>query len=181
MGDERETQAVETAPLKLKLPAPHPDLLLGKSLEVDLGNLTGYDYQPQDLASFSEKGPKVYFDETARDAVQLLFNKLFTLPTERTQEGDVLAQLPLPTTPIPREKSIPKPKPPTKWEAFATVKGIKKRKKNKLEWDEVLGPEVLLPLFSSAHVFLLRRIKNGGALMATIEQTDQKKQTGWWR
>jgi len=53
MGDERETQAVETAPLKLKLPAPHPDLLLGKSLEVDLGNLTGYDYQPQDLASFS--------------------------------------------------------------------------------------------------------------------------------
>jgi hypothetical protein len=40
------------APLKLNVPAPHPELLLGQSIEVDLGNLTGYDFQPQDLAAF---------------------------------------------------------------------------------------------------------------------------------
>jgi hypothetical protein len=50
MGDI-ET-AVADAPLKLSAPAPHPDLLLGQSIEVDLGNLTGYDYQPQDLSAF---------------------------------------------------------------------------------------------------------------------------------
>ncbi|ELR16369.1 uncharacterized protein ACA1_204570 [Acanthamoeba castellanii str. Neff] len=133
MGDVDTTA---DAPLKLSAPAPHPDLLLGQSIEVDLGNLTGYDYQPQDLSAFSEKGTKAYLDETGRDAVQLLFNKLLGLPTHRTQEGDVLAQLPRPTTPLPREKHIPKPKPKTKWEQFAATKGIQKRKKNKLEWDE---------------------------------------------
>lgn len=50
MGDVDTTA---DAPLKLSAPAPHPDLLLGQSIEVDLGNLTGYDYQPQDLSAFS--------------------------------------------------------------------------------------------------------------------------------
>jgi hypothetical protein len=51
-------------------------------------------------------------DETGRDAVQLLFNKLLGLPTHRTQEGDVLAQLPRPTTPLPREKHVRAATPP---------------------------------------------------------------------
>ncbi|OWM65908.1 hypothetical protein CDL15_Pgr015333 [Punica granatum] len=31
---------------------------------------------------------------------------------------------------------LPKPKPPTKWETFAKMKGIKKHKKDKVVWDE---------------------------------------------
>jgi hypothetical protein len=38
---------------------------------------------------------------------------------------------------VPHNAQIPKPKPKTKWEQFAATKGIQKRKKNKLEWDEV--------------------------------------------
>ncbi len=44
--------------------------------------------------------------EGGRDCVQLLFNQLCRLPTARNDEGDVLAQLPPPTTPIPREKHV---------------------------------------------------------------------------
>ena len=47
-----------------------------------------------------------------------------------------LAHLPPPSTVLPREKPIPKPRPPTKWEQFAQKKGIEKRKRSKVEWDE---------------------------------------------
>lgn len=40
------------------------------------------------------------------------------------------------TTIIPREKPVPKPKPETKWEKYAKVKGIQKRKKSRMVWDE---------------------------------------------
>lgn len=32
---------------------------------------------------------------------------------------------------------LPKPKQETRWEAFAKLKGIKKKKKEKMVWDEV--------------------------------------------
>ncbi|KAG7853115.1 hypothetical protein KL941_000165 [Ogataea angusta] len=51
-----------------------------------------------------------------------------------------LIQLPDPTTQLPREKSIPKAKEPTKWELFAAKKGIKKKGKDgKLVYDEKTG------------------------------------------
>lgn len=155
----------------------------------------------------SEKGKQAYLNETARDAVQLLLNKLFTLPTIRTQEGDVLAQLPKPTTRIPREKhvrssdevptlemnedslteaplfplQIPQPKPPTKWEQFAAAKGIQKRKKKKLEWDEVSvqkhSDDVLVSSLTCLCP-LFRHTRSGGAHTATSEPTDQRKPTG---
>jgi len=37
---------------------------------------------------------------------------------------------------LPREKAIPKPKPLTKWEKFAQEKGIKKRKKSRMSFDD---------------------------------------------
>ncbi|KAK4853450.1 hypothetical protein QYF36_009452 [Acer negundo] len=43
-----------------------------------------------------------------------------------------IVKLPPPTTKLPREKHLPKPKPPTKWELFAQKKGIKKCKKDKV-------------------------------------------------
>lgn len=42
-----------------------------------------------------------------------------------------IAQLPPPSTPLPRAKPLPKPREPTKWEAFAQRKGIVKRKRGK--------------------------------------------------
>lgn len=76
-----------------------------------------------------------YLTTTARDGVQAMIAALFSLPTTSSADGP-LAQLPPPTTQIPRAKPLPKPKPPTKWEKFASAKGIQKKRKDKKVWDE---------------------------------------------
>jgi len=50
-----------------------------------------------------------------------------------------MAELPEQVTVIPREKPLPKPKPPTRWEKFAKAKGIQHRKKSKMVYDEATG------------------------------------------
>ncbi|MBA0609920.1 hypothetical protein Godav_010845, partial [Gossypium davidsonii] len=70
--------------------------------------------------------------------VQVVVDSLFNLPSSQDVDGP-LVKLPPPTTKPPREKPLPKPKPPTKWEEFAKKKGIKKRKKDKVAWDEQTG------------------------------------------
>lgn len=78
-----------------------------------------------------------YLQSLTRDNTQLLLNKVWELPTERIDEA-VVVRLPQPTTILPRAKPVPKPKPLTKWQEFAKAKGITKKKKDKLEWDEQL-------------------------------------------
>jgi hypothetical protein len=46
------------------------------------------------------------------------------------------AALPAPSTVLPREKPAPKAKATTRWEAFAKEKGIKKRKRERMLWDD---------------------------------------------
>jgi len=125
-------------PTKVELPTVHPDLLLGvdRGLNFDIGNLTAFSYQPIDPAVVKEKGLKQFLEDEGRDCTQLLLNQILRVPTTRTPEGDVLGQLPRPTTVLPREKHMPTPRPPTRWEKFANIKGIKKKKKSKLAWDE---------------------------------------------
>jgi regulator of ribosome biosynthesis len=72
---------------------------------------------------------------TARDGVQTLIAKLFTLPTLSSPDGPA-AQLPAAEFHLPRAKPLPKPKPPTKWERFAAAKGIQKKVREKKVWDE---------------------------------------------
>lgn len=50
-----------------------------------------------------------------------------------------MAELPEPKTQLPRAKPLPKPRDPTKWEAFAQRKGIVKHKRSKEVWDEEAG------------------------------------------
>ena len=71
----------------------------------------------------------------ARDGVQTLLGSLFSLPIAPSSDGP-LAQLPPPTTPLPRAKPLPKPKLPTKWERFAAAKGIQHKKRDRKVWDE---------------------------------------------
>jgi regulator of ribosome biosynthesis len=66
---------------------------------------------------------------------QALVARLFSLPAEPVPGGRVVA-LPAPLTHLPREKPLPKPKPLTKWQKFAQEKGIRKRKRSKLVFDE---------------------------------------------
>jgi regulator of ribosome biosynthesis len=107
-------------------------------LEMDVGNLSAYDPAPIDAAQFSGEGREEKLLEVARGITQSLVNKLFALPAQPVQGGR-LATLPRQTTILPREKPLPKPKPMTKWEKFAQQKGIVKRKRSKVTFDEASG------------------------------------------
>ncbi|KAG9478866.1 hypothetical protein GDO78_012497 [Eleutherodactylus coqui] len=117
---------------KLKLITVHKEL----ELQFDLGNLLAIDPNPPDGKAFRQQNRAQFLCSLARDNTQLLINQLWTLPTQRVQEC-VVATLPEPTTRIPREKPVPKPRAPTRWEEFAKLKGIQKKKKTNLVWDEV--------------------------------------------
>lgn len=75
--------------------------------------------------------------DLTRDNAQLLFNKIWELETARVEEA-IVAKLPPMKTVLPRSKPVPKPKPLTKWQQFAKEKGIEKKKKAKLSWDDQL-------------------------------------------
>ncbi|KAJ8968027.1 hypothetical protein NQ314_002518 [Rhamnusium bicolor] len=90
-----------------------------------------------------------YILNLTRDNTQLLLNKIWELPTERVEEA-IVAKLPPQKTVLPRMKPVPKPRPLTKWQQFAKEKGIQKKKKNKLSWDEQLQKWVPLYGFKRA-------------------------------
>ncbi|KAG5639674.1 hypothetical protein H0H81_005857 [Sphagnurus paluster] len=103
-------------------------------LEVDPGFLTVTDLNPIDEESYNENLEE-HLQSLARDGIQALYASLFTLPTRTSPDGP-LAQLPPPKTQLPRAKPLPKPKPQTKWEAFAAAKGIQHKVRDRKEWDE---------------------------------------------
>ncbi|XP_053198401.1 ribosome biogenesis regulatory protein homolog [Scomber japonicus] len=103
-------------------------------LEFDIGNLLACDKNRIESRDFKEQ-KEDFLSSLARDNTQLLVNEIWKLPTERVEEA-IVAKLPDPATPLPREKPPPKAKPPTKWEEFAKLKGIQKKKKTNLVWDE---------------------------------------------
>ncbi|XP_053569127.1 ribosome biogenesis regulatory protein homolog [Bombina bombina] len=117
---------------KLKNITVHKEL----ELEFDLGNLLAFDPNPLNTRSYHHEKRAEFLCSLARDNTQLLINQLWTLPTERVTET-IVAKLPEPTTRLPREKPVPKPRPPTRWEEFAKLKGIQKKKKTNLVWDDV--------------------------------------------
>jgi len=90
------------------------------NVEVDVGNLLGFCYQeiPQGVSLI----------QWHRDSFQNVINDVFSLPVTKSNNG-YLAELPDPTTLIPREKPFPKVKSDTKWEKFRKEKGIQKKEK----------------------------------------------------
>ncbi|XP_059183006.1 ribosome biogenesis regulatory protein homolog [Centropristis striata] len=116
---------------KLKSITVHKEL----DLEFDIGNLLACDKNRIESREFREQKKEDFLRSLARDNTQLLINELWKQPTERVEEA-IVAKLPAAVTPLPREKPPPKPKAPTKWEEFAKLKGIQKKKKTNLVWDE---------------------------------------------
>ncbi|KAJ3010552.1 Rhodanese- sulfurtransferase [Thoreauomyces humboldtii] len=103
-------------------------------VEFDLGNLVAYDTNPVNAEQL-KKSTDAYLKGLAREGTQLLLNQIFALQTETTPEG-VYAKLPAPTTVLPRAKPIPKDNPLTRWEKFAKVKGIQKKKTSRKVYDD---------------------------------------------
>jgi regulator of ribosome biosynthesis len=69
-------------------------------------------------------------------STQTLLSALFQLPTRSSTDNGPTVTLPAPITLLPREKPLPKPKPPTKWERFAKERGISHSKKERDVWDD---------------------------------------------
>ncbi|KAH9066643.1 ribosome biogenesis regulatory protein-domain-containing protein [Lactarius vividus] len=114
----------------------HKSTLIEKDvpLDTDAGFLTVTDPSVIDKESY-DHDRETYLQSTARDGIQHLLAALFSLPTLPSPEGP-LAQLPHPTTQLPRAKPLPKPKPPTKWQRFARAKGISSQRRDKKIWDD---------------------------------------------
>ncbi|KAF8339043.1 ribosome biogenesis regulatory protein-domain-containing protein [Cantharellus anzutake] len=104
------------------------------SVQVDPGLLSATDPNPVDAEAYNADR-EAYLSELAREGTQAIFQSLFSLPTKQSPDGP-LAQLPNPTTLLPRAKPLPKPKPPTKWEQFVAAKGIRQRRKESKVWDD---------------------------------------------
>lgn len=120
----------------------------------DLGNLAVFDTNPIDARladpQLDGKTKEETLKAVARDNAQLLINQLLSQPIKTTADSNAstgnqnstmsLIMLPQPSTGLPREKPIPKPKALTKWQEFALKKGIKaKTKDGKLVYDEATG------------------------------------------
>ncbi|CCE63964.1 hypothetical protein TPHA_0G01270 [Tetrapisispora phaffii CBS 4417] len=118
----------------------------------DLGNLSVFDSNVLDKNDFDSSNGKREENIKAltRDNVQLLINQILSLPMKTTTEATggtsgqgammTLIKLPEPSTELPREKPLPKPKAPTRWEKFAARKGIRsKERSGKMVYDEATG------------------------------------------
>ena len=103
-------------------------------MEVDVGNLMVYE-----AASLNKKTSEEELLDAAKRNVQRLFDEIFVLPHSLV-DSSIMAQLPEPTTILPRSKPIPsKAVTETRWEKFAKVKGIRKQKRSRMEYDETTG------------------------------------------
>ena len=88
---------------------------------------------------FCRSDKESYLQSISRDSTQLLINELFSLERESNEEG-LFAKLPdYDLSLLPRFKPLPKPKPLTRWEAFAKKRGITKTKKSTKAFDEAVG------------------------------------------
>jgi regulator of ribosome biosynthesis len=114
-------------------------------LQYDLHHMVATDSQPvdEDIKQLSIIARNERLLASARDNAQLLFNRLFQLDKQDSNEG-LLAVLP--DTDIqdpgsvesflPRFRPVPTKKKSTRWEQFANEKGIKNRKRDRMVWDE---------------------------------------------
>lgn len=101
---------------------------------VDEGNLLVSDTNPFDIKKLKQNSED-YLKDWTRDNTQILINRIWQLPSHREDEV-VVAELPDVKTLIPREKPAPKKRALTKWEEYAKIKGITKKKKGRMVYDE---------------------------------------------
>lgn len=106
----------------------------------DLGLLLASDPNPLALDRANLEGSLA---AVARDGAQALVNQLLTTcPITASRADGVLLTLPPVVGSLPREKPLPTPKPPTKWEIFAKRKGIQpktREQRKNLRWSDDKG------------------------------------------
>ncbi|SCZ93213.1 BZ3500_MvSof-1268-A1-R1_Chr6-2g08533 [Microbotryum saponariae] len=121
-------EATSSKQLPIQVPKEIP-------VEIDLGLMAILDPNPIEDEVYKMDREQTLLSH-ARDGIQLLVNGIWNQPTRLVDDG-VVADLPPISTELPREKPLPKAKAMTKWQAFATAKGIApKPKKDRMVFDE---------------------------------------------
>lgn len=98
---------------------------------LDVGNLTAFS-SPATIPLSTEEDMAT----AAASGIAPLVTALFALPVVPSTTGGRVVALPAPSTVLPRTLPPPSPAPLTKWEVFARAKGITKKKRERVVWDE---------------------------------------------
>ena len=89
-----------------------------------------------------------------------LFDRIFDCPVESSDVGPLVV-LPSENSMMPRSHKLAEEKPDTKWEKFAKEKGIKKKKRDRMVFDE--DSDEFKPRFG------YKRVKNGVEDLPIVE------------
>lgn len=99
------------------------------NLAYDLRHLLAVDITPVSESTDLRK----HTEENA----QLLVSQIFQLPREQTDIGPIVRLDKLEfVEQLPRMMPLPKPKVKSRWDKFAEERGIEKKKRSRLVWDE---------------------------------------------
>jgi len=101
------------------------------NLTYDLHHMAAYDIAPLPPAD-------QLFHHT-RDSVQLLLNKIYSMPQIKSEEGQKIKVPEAALFVLPRIRPIPVAQPKTRWEKFMEARGMEKQKRSRLVWDESSG------------------------------------------
>ncbi|GAB0496046.1 hypothetical protein MMPV_007356 [Pyropia vietnamensis] len=110
---------------------PPPSSADADGVTLDVGNLTAFSH-PTAIPLSTEEDMAT----AAATGIVPLFTTLLALPVVPSTTGGRVVALPAPSTVLPRTLPPPTPAPLTKWEAFARAKGITKKKRERVVWDE---------------------------------------------
>lgn len=99
------------------------------NLAYDLRHLLAVDITPVSESADIRKHTE--------ENVQLLVSQIFQLPREQTDIGPIVRLDKLEfVEQLPRMMPLPKPKIKSRWDKFAEERGIEKKKRSRLVWDE---------------------------------------------
>lgn len=108
---------------------------MASDLSYDLHYLMALDARPAPASAASADPDEGALLALAAENIAALCTEVIRLPRTGGEDG-VLATLPPPVMLLPREKHVPVAAEPTKWEAFAREKGIQRRKRGAMVYDE---------------------------------------------
>ena len=96
-----------------------------------------YDLKHLSATDISPISDRCDLKEVTRENIQLLVSQIFQLPREQTDVGPIVRLDKLEhVEQMPRKMPLPKPKVKSRWDKFAEERGISKKKRSRLIWDE---------------------------------------------
>lgn len=150
--DHTEPTAVSDKPKVTTNAYKKPVQDIASNVSCDLGILSLFDSNEIEKETDGSLSEQTLL-ERARLNVSRLFNKMLSMKTLQNAERDAKDEefqihdfskglydltLPAKITIFPRQKPIPKEKPLTRWEKFQKEKGIEKKKRGRMVFDENL-------------------------------------------